>query len=160
MHANMRLIEKLFSSLRAGDAEAAANCYVSDAYFEDIAFRLSGRENIRNMWRMACYAKVTVVEFHADFADDETGRGGWVANYCFDQTETSPGRPVVSNLASEFAFRDGEILRHHDRVDPMVWAKQAYPFPKSLLVGRIGALRRLGAKRKLEKFVKEHLDTL
>jgi hypothetical protein len=147
----MRLIERLFSSLSAGDAGAAADCYTSDAYFQDIAFRLNGRENIRNMWRMVCHAKVTVVKFHADFADDETGRGRWVADYIFDRTESSPGRRVISKISSEFVFRSGEILRHHDHVDPMVWAKQAYPFPKSLSRGPDRAAAPAGRQTKARK---------
>jgi ketosteroid isomerase-like protein len=156
VHPNAHLIEKLYSSLQVADANAAAACYASDAEFEDIAFRLKGKKDIRNMWRMVCHAEVTVVKFQAEFADDESGRGSWVAKYMFDKVESPPGRKVVSNICSEFVFRDGQILSHLDTCDPMRWAKQAYPFPKSLLVGRIAPLRRLGAKRKLDKFVRDH----
>ena len=49
VHPNTRLVETLYVSIRDGDAEAAASCYAAAAHFEDIAFRLDGRESIRQM---------------------------------------------------------------------------------------------------------------
>jgi hypothetical protein len=157
MHPNALVIERLYAALSKHDAAAAAACYASNAEFEDIAFRLQGRKQIHEMWRMVCNreADVRVTDVHADFADDENGRGRWVAKYKL-KGPFWPARCVTNNTVSEFVFSGEEIIRHDDRSDPLIWAKQAYPFPLGFLLGRIEPLRRLGAKLKLRKFLKEH----
>jgi hypothetical protein len=150
MHPNARLVETLYASLRDDQPNAAAACYASDAHFEDIAFRLDGRERILQMWRLVCGREVEVT-FDSVVADDRRGRGHWVASY----TVTENGRPVVNDITSKFAFRDGLIVNHLDRCDAMAWAAQAYPFPKNLAAGLIGPLRRYKARQMLEQFVRE-----
>jgi hypothetical protein len=49
MHPNARLIETLYGALRDDEPEAAAECYAADARFEDIAFRLEGRDQVLDM---------------------------------------------------------------------------------------------------------------
>src|SRR5688572_30090324 len=70
VHPNARLIETLYSAIRANDADAITACYAPDASFEDIAFELEGREMIRDMWRMICDAEITVLGFEVKSADD------------------------------------------------------------------------------------------
>src|SRR5215475_11399566 len=106
-HLNVRLLEKLYSSIRDGDAAAAASCYAPNAHFEDIAFRLDGRERIHDMWRMVCDGKVKVT-FGSLAADNSKGSGHWVARYTFRDT----GRPVVNDTVSEFLFAGGLIRSH------------------------------------------------
>jgi len=124
-----------------------------DAHFEDIAFRLKGRERIRQMWQFVCSRDVQV-SFDSIVADDRQGTGHWVASYIFTDT----GRPVVNDITSQFTFRDGLIQAHKDRCDALAWARQAFPFPASLLVGLIGPLRRRKAAQKLAAFVGERQD--
>ncbi len=150
MHPNARLIETLYASLRDDQPNAAATCYAADARFEDIAFRLDGRDRILQMWRLVCRREVEVT-FDSVVADDRRGRGHWVASYTVAET----GRPVVNAISSEFAFRDGLIVNHLDRCDAMAWAAQAYPFPKNLAAGLIGPLRRYKARQMLEQFIRE-----
>jgi len=150
VHPNTRRIEELYASIRDGKAEVAASCYAEDAHFEDIAFRLDGRERIQQMWRMVCSRKVQVT-FDSIVADDHRGSGHWVARYTFRDT----GRPVVNDITSEFTFQGGLIQDHRDRSSALTWARQAFPFPKSLAVGLIGPLRRYKAGRKLADFIKD-----
>ena len=75
-------------------------------------------------------------------ADDSTGRGDWVASYILG------GRPVETTYV-DVRFERGKIARHSDDCDPMAWASQAFPFPISLAMGRIGLLRGLLASLKL-----------
>ncbi|WP_206107889.1 nuclear transport factor 2 family protein [Paludisphaera rhizosphaerae] len=154
MHPNVQLIERLYSALCDGNPDAAALCYAHDAHFQDIAFSLDGRESIRQMWRLVSSRKVQVT-FDSLTADDRQGAGHWVADYTFSDT----GRPVVNDIRSRFAFREGLIVDHRDECDAWSWANQAYPFPKNLLVGLIGPLRRFGARKKLEEFIRENPET-
>ena len=131
-HPNARLIENLYAAIAKADPAAITACYAEDAYFEDIAFRLHGRERIRNMWEMICDAKPKVaVTFDPNSiaADDRKGRGKWNAIYWYGRTDTKPGRKVDNTLNSAFAFRDGLIVEHRDRCDAMAWARQALPLP-------------------------------
>ena len=155
MHPNARLIEKLYSAFRDGDPGAAASCYTVDAHFQDIAFSLNGRVSIRQMWRLVLSRRVEVT-FDSLAADDRQGKGHWVAHYTFSDT----GRQVVNDIQSRFAFREGLIVDHRDECDALSWANQAYFFPKNLLVGLIGPLRRYGARKKLEEFIRNNPETL
>ena len=151
MHPNVGTIETLYAALRDADPGAAAACYGTDARFEDIAFRCEGRERIFDMWRFVCSRKIGV-SFDSILADGETGSGHWVASYTFHDT----GLPVVNNINSKFVFDpDGKIVSHTDHCSAMAWAIQAYDFPKCLLAGTIGPLRRSKARQKLDRFILE-----
>jgi hypothetical protein len=155
MHSSARLIEKLYSALRDGDPDAAASCYTDDAHFQDIAISLDGRESIRQMWRLISSRNVEVT-FDSLAADDLRGDGHWVACYTFSDT----GRRVVNDIHSRFSFREGLIVDHRDECDALSWANQGYPFPKNLLVGCVGPLRRFGALRSLEEFIQKPPEKL
>ena len=99
---------------------------------------------------MVCSRNVQVT-FDLVAADDCQGSAHWMARYTFSDT----GRPVVNDIASEFTFQSGLVQEHRDRSSPMAWARQAFPFPKSLAVGLIGPLRRYKAAQKLAEFVKK-----
>jgi ketosteroid isomerase-like protein len=157
MHTNARLIETLYSAIRAKDANAIAPCYATDASFKDIAFDLKGREMIRNMWRMICDSDMRVLECEVESADDRRGTGTWHATYTFNAKEKPPGRPVDNTLCSEFGFRDGLILRHEDKCDVGKWADQAIAFPWNY-PARIRLFRKREADRKLKRFISENRD--
>ena len=151
-HPNVRLINMLYTAIQNADAKAIAACYADDAHFEDIAFRLHGKEHISDMWRMVCHSRPQVT-FDSVKADDRKGSGRWRAIYRFGKTDSKPGRPVDNTLTSDFTFRDGLIVEHRDKCDARVWARQAYAFPASIFAS-IGPIRRYMAARKLANFIK------
>lgn len=156
VHPNARLIERLYTAIRNADAKAIEDCYAADGYFEDIAFRRRDREHIMEMWRLVCHSKPEVTfDPNSISADERKGSGRWRAKYIYGKTATKPGRPVDNTSTSEFAFRDGRIVRHYDRCDAMAWARQAYAFPKSLVAGSIAPLRRYVAGKKLKEFTEK-----
>jgi ketosteroid isomerase-like protein len=153
-HPNALLIKKLYTGIKNADLDAIGGCYTDDAYFEDIAFKRSGKKHVMEMWRFVCHSRpaVTILSFSAD---DQKGSGRWNAKYMYGKTNTKPGRPVDNTLTSEFVFRDGRIVSHRDNCDAMAWARQAFPFPASLIAGAIEPLRRHMATRKLDKFLEQ-----
>jgi len=154
-HPNARRIAWLYSAINAGDLAEIAACYDEDAYFEDIAFQRKRKRKIMEMWQYVCHGGTTVeFDTNAISADDWTGSGRWTAKYMFGKTDTRRGRPVVNAVISSFAFRDGLIIEHRDACDPMAWARQALPFPISLVVGSIEPVRRAIAALKLYNFIR------
>ena len=151
LHPNAGQIERLYSALRCGDANAAARLYTDDAHFSDIAFDLEGRESIRQMWRFVSSRQPSVT-FQGIQADDTQGKGHWQADYVFSET----GRPVSNLIESSFSFQDGLIKLHHDRCNAWVWANQAFGFPKSLVPSLFPSLRRAKAAVLLTQFSKEN----
>jgi SnoaL-like domain len=151
---NARLIQTLYTAIQNAKPDEIIACYADDAYFEDIAFRLHGKDRILEMWQFVCHGtpKVTF-DPNAISANEATGSGTWYADYMFNPTATNPGRRVLNTLSSEFVFRNRRIVEHRDRSPTLAWAVQAFPFPKSLAVGSIEPLRRYGAARKLDKFI-------
>ena len=156
-HPNARLIEALYIGIQNRDPKAIIACYADDALFEDIAFRLRGKNRILEMWQFVCHGQPQVtIAFDSISAEAKTGSGRWMASYMFGRTATNPGRQVDNTLSSAFIFRDGLIVEHHDLCHVMAWAVQAIIFPFSLLVGWIAPLRRSLAARRLKKFVEGH----
>jgi ketosteroid isomerase-like protein len=154
-HPNARLIAWLYSVISTGDLAEIAACYADDAYFEDIAFQRKGKRKIMEMWHLVCHGGTTV-EFDTDAisADDWTGNGRWTATYTFGKNATRCGRPVVNDVISSFAFRDGLIIEHRDACDPVAWARQALPYPFSVIVGSSEPVRRAMAALKLDRFIR------
>jgi hypothetical protein len=153
-HPNARLIETLYRAIQGAQPEAIIACYASDAKFEDIAFRLQGRDEILGMWRLVCHGRPKVtIDFDSISADGTKGQGRWMATYMFGKTAAKPGRKVDNTLTSEFAFREGLIVEHHDRCHPVAWAVQALPCPLGCIIGPIAPLRRTLAKLRLKKFL-------
>ena len=155
-HSNAVVIERLYTAIQNANLTVLAACYDERAYFEDIAFRRHGKKQIMDMWRYVCHGQPQVTfDASAISANDRTGTGRWRANYMFGKTRKNPGRPVDNAISSEFAFRNGLIVEHRDRCDAMAWARQALPFPISLVAGSFAPLRRCMALLKLWKFSKE-----
>ena len=148
MHPNALLLQRLFSSLDRKDDKAMAACYHAEATFQDIAFRLRGKAEISDMWRMICTGDI-----HATFeiiqADDTTGRVKVIDEYTFSET----GRRVKNVIDSRFTFRDHLVVEQRDDCDPREWAAMAMGGAKGFLAGHIAPLRRFMARRKLQTFV-------
>jgi hypothetical protein len=149
-HPNVDLINKLYTSLMNLDADAAASCYAPDAHFEDIAFRLDGRERIRDMWRMVCIKAKPTVTFDSVVANDTGGSGHWVARYTIEET----GNRVTNDIVSEFVIERGFIRNHRDKCNALKWGWQAYGFPKGLVAGLVSPVRQRIARKKLDDFVR------
>lgn len=146
--SNARLIERFYAALQRQDPDAMAACYAEDATFKDIAFDLSGRDKIWEMWRMVCNKKVDST-IDGITADAQKGRAHWVARYPFGKNN----RWVVNDTNAEFTFANGKIIEHIDHADPLKWARQAYAPPMGEILGRVELLRKAGARRKLKKFL-------
>jgi hypothetical protein len=90
--------------------------------------------------------KATVRELKAD---DSHGRVLIVDDYTFRDT----GRRVRNPIECRFTFQKSLIVDHRDRCDPLAWARQAFGGVKGELLGRVRLLRKIGAGRKLKKFL-------
>jgi ketosteroid isomerase-like protein len=153
MHPHAQLLTRLFQCLNAHDYKGMSDCYHQDAVFHDIAFSLTGKEQIRAMWEMICSDNdqgrsdivATVQELSAD---DSTGRVVVIDDYTFRETKRKVHNPIVST----FEFRNGVIFKQTDACDSVDWAKQAFGGLKGFVTGRIGFLRRHGAMNTLNKF--------
>jgi ketosteroid isomerase-like protein len=139
-------VQRLYESVKQGDAAAAAECYCDDAQYRDRAFDLKGKPDIAAMWRLVCSRGVKV-----DYSDIRTEgskvKGHWVFDYKFHGT-----RPVHNEMNSTVEFRDGKILVHHDDGNRWEWAKQALGTPKAALVTALPFILRIQAKKELEAF--------
>ena len=159
MHPHAEVIQRLYTAIANADPDAIMACYVDDAvddaYFEDIAFRRRGRKEIHQMWRLVCHAQPKV-KILSTAAYDQKGSGSWEACYMFGRTKTDPGRQVINPTTSTFTFRDRRVVEHRDDCDARAWARQAFTFPKSLVAGNVGWVRRRSAAKKLDKFLEEH----
>jgi ketosteroid isomerase-like protein len=157
MHDNVALLKKLFAALGRRDHEAIASCYAEDAHFRDIAFSLSGKARIHDMWRMICEggSAIEVRDFGVIEADDRRGRAWVVEHYMFPRRKSRHRVPVDNVISSTFRFRYGKIVGQKDHCDAKEWARQAMGEGlMGFLAGRFRPLRAVGAKRKLAKFMK------
>ncbi|MFL6843315.1 MAG: nuclear transport factor 2 family protein [Allosphingosinicella sp.] len=157
MHDNVALLKKLFTALGRRDHEAIASCYADDAHFRDIAFSLSGKARIHDMWRMICEGgcAIEVGDFGVIEADDCRGRAWVVEHYMFHRRKSRHRVPVDNVISSTFRFRHGRIVGQEDHCDSKEWARQAMGEGLAgFLAGRLRPLRWFFAKRKLAKFVK------
>lgn len=149
MHPNAHLLHQLFTALDRRDARAIIDCYHEDATFRDIAFDLHGKSEIAAMWRMICAGDIRVT-FDVLHADDHEGRARIVDVYTFGAPKRP--RPVRNVIESTFKFADHRVIEQRDECDPKAWAAMAMGGVKGFLAGRIGALRRHAARKKLEPF--------
>jgi limonene-1,2-epoxide hydrolase len=121
-----------------------ADCYHQDARFNDIAFDLHGRKEIRAMWRLICKTDIQAT-VESIVANDAQGQAKLVEVYTFSDT----GRRVRNEITGHFKFKDGLIIEHRDICSPLSWARQAFGGLKGELVGRVGFLRRMKARKKI-----------
>jgi ketosteroid isomerase-like protein len=135
MHDNSQLLNMFYAAFEALDAETMMECYAPDASFEDEVFKLQGRDEIADMWRMLCDAVRSKGrdDWSLAFGEVETdasrGRAHWEPRYRFSAT----GRKVHNIIEAEFEFRDGLIVRHRDRFNLWRWSRQALGLPGWLL---------------------------
>lgn len=145
-------IERLYAALSAGDGDAAAACYSSDAHFSDPVFIDLRDAEPGAMWRMlAARSSDLRIELLEHSADGECGSSHWRAHYTFSQT----GRPVVNDIRGSFRFTDGLIAEHRDEFDLYKWTRQALG-PIGVLLGwtpviQAGVRRR--ARASLDEFI-------
>jgi ketosteroid isomerase-like protein len=152
MHPNAELLRTLYTCLSHKDADGMAACYHPDATFHDIAFDLSGRDQIHAMWDMVRHAQGFKATFKIIGADDEKGSADLVDDYVFGAT----GRHVRNVIHSEFTFRDGLIHQHRDSCDAFSWSIQALGPVKGAVAWLVPALRRGMARKKLDAFIGQH----
>lgn len=135
MHDNSQLLNMFYAAFEALDAETMMECYAPDASFEDEVFKLQGRDEIADMWRMLCDAVRSKGrdDWSLAFGEVETdasrGSAHWEPRYRFSAT----GRRVHNIIEAEFEFRDGLIVRHRDRFNLWRWSRQALGLPGWLL---------------------------
>jgi ketosteroid isomerase-like protein len=151
MHSHEALLQKLYSCLKRKDHAGMAECYHPDAEFQDIAFTLKGRKSIHAMWHMISTTDLRA-EFKVQHADERSGTVHLVDDYTFKDT----GRPVHNVIQSEFQFRDGLIIRHHDKCNALRWGIQALGPVKGVLSWLVPNSRRAKAKEKLDAFIRTH----
>jgi ketosteroid isomerase-like protein len=129
-HPNALLIERFYGALSRRDAAAMIACYAPDATFRDPVFRDLDAAGVAAMWRMLCARGKDLAVIASNVAaDDVSGRAHWVATYTYSAT----GRHVENRIDAEFAFRDGQIVRHVDRFDLWRWLRQALGAKGALL---------------------------
>jgi ketosteroid isomerase-like protein len=153
MHQNEVLLRQLFEALNRHDPAAMGACYLDDATFEDIAFRLKRRRRIEEMWRMVCANETLEARVAAIDANDTVGRVSLVDDYKFGKQR----KPVINVIESHFRFRNGKIVEQVDVCDPRVWAQQALGTgPLGWLAGRFRPVRSFLAGVKLWRFTRAH----
>jgi ketosteroid isomerase-like protein len=145
MHPHRRTIENFYNAFAQLDPDAMAECYATDATFDDEVFSLRGKREVTAMWRMLCEAvrtqgaEVWRLEFGDVHARAAHGRAHWEAHYRFGGT----GRLVHNSIDARFTFnRMGLIVQHRDRFDFWRWSRQALGLPGWLL-GWSPPMRRL-----------------
>lgn len=151
MHSPVALLQTLYSCLNRKDHAGMAECYHPDAEFQDIAFTLKGRKSIHAMWHMISTTDLRA-EFKVQHADERSGTVHLVDDYTFKDT----GRPVHNVIQSEFQFRGGLIIRHHDKCNALRWGIQALGPVKGVLSWLVPSSRRAKANEKLDAFIRTH----
>ena len=130
MHANEQALRDFYAAFDRRDGEAMAALYAPDATFSDPVFPGLRDGEPADMWRMLTGRSADLrVELPECRADDTTGSARWVATYTFGAT----GRPVVNDVRSTFAFRDGKVVAQTDDFDFWRWSRQALGLPGLLL---------------------------
>lgn len=155
MHANADLLQRLFSSLNEHNHQSMSFCYHPDAGFRDIAFDLQGRKQIHAMWHMICEGDIRA-EFEVVHAEEASGHVKLIDDYTFSAT----GRRVHNAIDSQFRFRDGLIVEHHDFCDARVWAAMALGGVSGFLAGRFHFLRSYKAREMLQAFNANHPEDI
>jgi len=151
MHTHEKILRDFYAAFAKSDAEAMARCYHRDIVFSDPVFPLLKGAQAVAMWRMlTARAQDFSLELTEAHADDEGGTAHWEARYIFSKT----GRRVHNRTDALFAFRDGLIVRHHDRFSFWRWAAQALG-PPGMALGWFAPFKwmvRRNARKSLEQF--------
>ncbi len=158
----LHTLQRLYAAFERRDGEAMQALYAPQATFDDPVFSLHGAHEIGGMWRMLCRSarKRSRDEWSLEAGgfrvEGDQGHAHWEATYLYGPAD----RRVHNVVDSTFEFTaDGLILRHVDRFDFAVWARQALGLPGQLL-GWSPVLRRIARKQaadKLARFLASHL---
>jgi hypothetical protein len=150
MTPDEQVVQRFYEAFKVADADSMASCYRADATFQDLAFQLTGKEKIADMWRFVCHREPGIW-FGCIRTEGKEVRAHWVADYMFQ------GKNHVNyGIDSRFILRDGLIERHIDEASRWIWAKQALGFPTDVAVTLFPFLLRNKAKKELEKFKTDH----
>jgi ketosteroid isomerase-like protein len=154
--ANAALIERLYTALDAGDADAVVACYAPDADFRDPVFGDLHGPEVGAMWRMLTARSTDMhIELLDHAAGPDAGSARWRAHYTFSQT----GRPVVNEIAATFEFAGGLIARHRDDFSLYTWARQALGGPVGVGLGWTPVVQagiRRKARASLDGYLAKH----
>ncbi|PWB21559.1 nuclear transport factor 2 family protein [Flavobacterium sp. HTF] len=131
MNSNENLITKFYTAFANADYKTMSECYHPKVHFIDPAFGLLKEEQVSKMWEMLIYRSKgnLKIEFSNVKADDFNGSANWKATYNFTRTN----RNVINEIAAEFVFQDGLIIKHTDNFDVWKWSKQAFGLTGYLL---------------------------
>lgn len=154
---NEAIIRDFYAAFARRDAEAMGRHYHPELVFDDPAFGELNCAEARAMWLMlAGRAHDLVVDLVSASATGNTGRARWDAKYTFTKT----GRSVFNQVAAEFTFKDGLIVRHHDVFDFWRWSGMALGLPGKLLGWSplIKNAVRKEARQSLEKFMQSKIS--
>jgi hypothetical protein len=150
MTPDEQVVQRFYEAFKAADAAGMAACYRTDATFQDLAFKLTGKKDIADMWRFVCHRRPGIW-FGCIRTEDPEVKAHWVADYMFQGK-----RHVNYGIDARFIIRDGLIEQHYDEASRWKWSKQALGFPKDLAVTLIPPILRRQAREELEKFKREH----
>ena len=112
---NRRLCTKIGSANR----NAIADCYADQAYFEDVAFRLDGKERILKMRQLVCPARPNVTIL-ACSADDHAGRSSWTRSTRF--AELLPDLDGRLTTLSTRSLPSGKAVSINTTTDVSPWS--------------------------------------
>ena len=152
MHPNRALIERFYSCFQLLDGEGMAQCYHENIAFSDPVFPKLKGFDAGAMWKMLCSkAQGFELRFNDAQADDKIGRVHWEAKYIFSSTH----RKVHNKIDASFQFKDGKIIKHHDRINFWKWSYMALG-PVGLLLGWSPLVKnkiQRQAARNLERYI-------
>lgn len=127
-----------YSAFARRDAERMASLYHPEATFHDPVFGTLNAAQTGDMWRMLLGRSPDITVSSVLLGTEgQTARVRWDAHYPFSQT----GRRVHNMVFARLTVEHGLIVRHTDRFDFWVWARQALGLP-GLLLGWTPALHR------------------
>ncbi|WP_462248095.1 nuclear transport factor 2 family protein [Ekhidna sp.] len=149
-------LEKFYLAFQSLDANKMAECYHSEAVFNDPAFQNLNSEEVKAMWAMLIQRSEGKLEitFDSVIGDDDMAQCIWEAKYEFSKT----GNPVHNIIHASMEFKDGLIIRHTDKFDFWRWSKMALGTPGKLL-GWSPVLKnkvRKMARASLDKYMSEN----
>ena len=117
-------ITKFYTAFANGDFKSMSQCYTADAQFRDPIFGTLTGEHIPMMWKMLLErsnGNLKII-FSDCQANEFMGSTLWQATYLFSKTN----KMVVNNIAAQFQFKDGLIIKHVDEFNLYKWSKQAF----------------------------------
>ena len=120
---NLLTLTRFYDSFSKGDYRGMQACLHPEVEFEDIGFKLRGKE-VAAMWHMIVADGIQVT-FRDLTADARKGNAHWECDYEFRLKPDSKGHPVHNKVVADFEFEGGLIRRHKDICDFWNWFEQA-----------------------------------